>query len=168
MKATSSTPRRRHRSAVRDGRALLSHGATVDDLVTALARKRERAVFVLPVALSGNAPSGAWIPMSDRDYLLVPTTASPTRRRAILCHEVGHILLGHEPALHDSLTPELMHVLAPTLPLETARKVLQRTGYTNRQEADAEHVGTALSAALEDLARAGNWEASSRLSSRLR
>jgi hypothetical protein len=146
---------------------LLGQGATVDDLIAALARKRERAVVVLPVALSGNAPSGAWIPMTDRDYLLVPTTASP-RRRAILCHEVGHILLGHEPALHDSLTPELMHALAPTLPLETTRKVLQRTGYTNRQEADAEQVGTALSAALEDLARAGDWEASSRLSSRLR
>ncbi len=158
----------RHHRAVRTGRSLISPGTTTDDLVAALSRHRSREMVVLPVALSGNAPSGAWIPTDARDYLLVPATASPTRRRSILCHEVGHILLHHDPALHEGLTADQMRTLAPNLPLDTTLRMLQRTGYTDLEEADAEHVGTALAAALEDAARAAEWESSSRLSSRLR
>lgn len=159
---------RRRRQAVRHGRALIRTAHTVDDLITALAADRQRGIRILEVPLTGTSPSGAWVPAAQRDYLLCPAGASSTRRTAVLCHEISHILLGHDPALHSSLTPALLGVLAPSLPLQTAQRVLLRTGYTNREEAAAEHVGTMLASALGDRARAASWESSSRLSARLR
>lgn len=158
----------RLRAAVRAGRSLIREDGTIDALVDALARQRGRCIRVLEVPLTGNAPSGAWIPTAEHDYFLLPAGASPTRRCAILCHEIGHILLHHEPAFHSSLSPSLLRTLAPSLPAETTRRVLQRTGYTNRAEAAAEYVGTSLAAALDDRTRAAEWESSSRLSARLR
>src|SRR5580765_3237833 len=155
-KAMARTERHRAsvrlREAVRTGRAL----------------SRERDVRVIEVLLTGNAPSGAWIPTLQYDYLLVPLGASPTRRCAVLCHEVGHLLLHHDPAFHSSLSPKLLAALAPSLPMDTTRKMLQRTGYSNHEEAAAEYVGTSLAVALDDCARAAEWQASSRLSARLR
>lgn len=158
----------RRRQAIRAGRALIPTAPTVDGLIAALAAERQRAIRILEVPLSGTSPSGAWVPAPQRDYLLCPAGASSTRRTAVLCHEVSHILLGHDPAFHSSLTPALLSTLAPALPLQTAQRVLLRTGYTNREEAAAEHVGTMLASALGDRARAASWESSSRLSARLR
>lgn len=158
----------RLREAVRTGRALIRESGTIDGLIDSLARSRERDVRVIEVLLTSNAPSGAWIPTLQYDYFLVPLGASPTRRCAVLCHEVGHLLLHHDPAFHSSLSPKLLAAVAPSLPMDTTRKMLQRTGYTNHEEAAAEYVGTSLAVALDDCARAAEWQASSRLSARLR
>ena len=95
---------RRRRQAIRAGRALIPTAPTVDGLIAALAAERQRAIRILEVPLSGTSPSGAWVPAPQRDYLLCPAGASSTRRTAVLCHEVSHILLGHDPAFHSSLT----------------------------------------------------------------
>lgn len=156
------------RRAVRRGTQLLPASGTADDFVEALARRRSREVRILETNLGGNSPSGAWIPTSQRDYFLVPAGASPTRRRAVLCHEAAHVLLGHDPALHASLTPALLQALAPTLQLTTSSRLIQRTGYSDRQEAAAERVATLLAASFDDHARAREWGRSSTLSARLR
>ena len=86
----------------------------------------------------------------------------------MICHELGHVLLHHDPALHDALTPALLGEVAPSLSLSTARAMLFRSSYTNREEADAEYVGTVLATALADRREARDWESSSRLSEHLR
>lgn len=158
----------RLRSAVRRGMSLLPDNGDVDQFVVALAGSRSRELRLLEVELTGNSPSGAWVPTDRRDYFLVPRAASPTRRRAVLCHEAAHILLGHDPALHASLDRSLLLSLAPNLPAATSARLLQRSGYRDEQEAAAERVGTLLAASLEDRSRAITWARSSLLSARLR
>lgn len=140
----------------------------VDEFVASLAASRSRKLRVLEVDLTENSPSGAWIPTERCDYFLVPSGASPSRRRAVLCHEAAHVLLGHDPALHASLTQASLLSLAPSLSVAVSSRLIQRTGYRNAQEAAAEHVGTLLAARLEDRSRASVWAQSSRLSARLR
>nr|WP_308166800.1 ImmA/IrrE family metallo-endopeptidase [Nocardia albiluteola] len=42
-----------------------------------------------------------WFELDDRDLILVDRQASPAHRNHIVCHELGHIVLGHgmAPAL---------------------------------------------------------------------
>lgn len=141
---------------------------SLEEWLRALERRRQRSIRTLAVPLSGNAPSGAWIPMASSDYLIYPESASPTRKEAALCHEVAHILLGHQPALHTSLTPALLEQIAPSLSLKAARAVLLRTGYTTHEEADAEIAGTLLATGLGERRMVNAWESTSHLSSRIR
>jgi hypothetical protein len=159
---------RRQRKAAREGRALIPATGLVDDLVTAVGASRGRPFRLLGAPLRGTMTSGAWLPTPQADYVLYPKSASPTRREAVICHELGHVLLHHDPALHDALTPALLGEVAPSLSLSTARAMLFRSSYTNREEADAEYVGTVLATALADRREARDWESSSRLSEHLR
>ena len=106
--------------------------------------------------------------MTNGDYLLHPEGASPVRREAVLCHEVSHMLLGHVPALHISVTRDLLATIAPTLAARVSAAVLFRDGYTDTEESAAEFVATVLAAALHERRAATLWETSSHLSSRLR
>jgi hypothetical protein len=168
-KATESLSTwRRQRTAAREGRSLIPSTGLVDDLVTAVGSSRGRAFRVLPVPFRGTLTSGAWVPTAHTDYLLHPDRASPTRREAVLCHELGHVLLHHDPALHDALTPELIGQVAPSISVSTARAMLFRSSYTNQEETDAEFVGTILATALAGRRQVVHWESSSRLSEHLR
>ena len=158
----------RQRKAAREGRAFIPATGLVDDLVTAVGASRGRPFRILGAPLRGTMTSGAWVPTTKADYVLYPQSASPTRREAVICHELGHVLLHHDPALHDALTPALLGEVAPSLSLSTARAMLFRSSYTNREEADAEYVGTVLATALADRREARDWESSSRLSEHLR
>lgn len=157
----------RRRAAVRTARALIPATGDVNDLIDALAQRRGRPIRILDMPLSGT-PSGAWIPTSSADYLVYPTGASSTRRVAALCHELGHILLRHQPGFHGLAAEPLLQALAPRLAPHAALRMLLRDGYTDAEEAGAERLGTILSAALEDRSRLAAWTASSRLSTRLR
>lgn len=160
--------RLRQHAAARTGRASIPTSGDLDGFIRALSSRRGQRVQVLAVPLTGSAPSGAWIPTSTTDYLLYPQGASPTRKQAVLCHELGHILLRHDPALHVALTTPMLRSIAPSVDVTTSRAMLFRLGYSNREEAAAEYVGTLLSAALDERRLGAAWEASSRLSSRLR
>lgn len=159
---------RRQRKAAREGRGLIPSTGTVDDLVAAVGAHRGRPFSLLAAPLRGTSTSGAWVPTASSDYLLYPQSASPTRREAVICHELGHVLLHHDPALHDALTPALIHQVAPSVSLATATAMLFRSSYTNQEEADAEYIGTILATALAGRREARNWESSSRLSEHLR
>ena len=166
--AESLSAWRRQRRAVREGRAFLPATGLVDDLVGALGESRGRPLRILGTPLCGTATSGAWIPTPQADYVLYPQSASPTRREAVICHELGHVLLHHDPALHNTLTPALLDSVAPSLSLPTTRAMLFRSSYTNQEEAEAEYVGTILATALSGRRDARDWESSSRLSEHLR
>lgn len=170
MSATTNGVRQqlRRRAAARLGRRLIPDSGDVQDLVSSVSASRDRSMILLELPLRGCAPSGAWMPMPDADYLLYPEGASPTRREAVLCHELGHILLKHDPALHASLSLETLRTLAPSLSASTARAMLFRMGYTTDEEAAAEFLGTLLVTALHERRQSRKWETSSRLSQRLR
>ena len=159
---------RQQRKAAREGRSLIPATGLVDDLVTAVGASRGRPFRIIGAPLRGTMTSGAWVPTAQADYVLYPQSASPTRREAVICHELGHVLLQHDPALHDALTPELLGQIAPSVSQSTARAMLFRSSYTNQEEADAEYVGTILATALAGRREARHWESSSRLSEHLR
>ena len=170
MSQTSRALRQRVRQhvAAHVGQRLLPDSGAVEDLVDALSRRRDRRMYLLEVPLQGGAPSGAWMPLDGADYLLYPESASPTRRDAVICHELAHILLAHDPALHASLSTAALSAIAPSVSPAAARAVLYRTGYTTSEEAAAEFVGTLLAAGLHERRQIRKWETSSRISERLR
>lgn len=137
--------RRAHRGkAIHVARGLIPEDADPRALVDNVARHRRRPIRLLPVPLPPDAPSGMWVAVDDTDYLVYPAGTSPTRETAVICHEVGHMLLGHDPGLRADDNRDLLAALAPDLAPALAARMLTRHGYASSQEADAEYVGTVL------------------------
>lgn len=138
----------------------------VDDLVDAIAAAQGRPIRLLPFELAANSPTGLWIATNEADYLVYPANASAVERTAIVCHELSHIVLQHQPAGVDE--PDLLAALvAPNVDPAVARRFLTRHGYAEDVEAEAETLATML---VTRLARRADRHAVSRdaISDRLR
>lgn len=124
-------------------RQILPASGELDDLVAAFAELRQRPVHLMPAALGDGAISGLWVSTDRNDYIVYPHTASPERQCAIVCHEIGHALLGHEKLnLADVLIDSGAFAgLSPDLVKAT---LAARHGYDRPEERDAELVGTHL------------------------
>jgi hypothetical protein len=134
------------------------------DLVAEVARRRGRPVHLLPASLGPDAPSGMWVSTDRADYVVFPDEATPARRTSVVCHELAHMLLEHEP--QDGAQTALAAAAAPTIDSAVAARMLMRHAYASRQERDAELLGTRLAAALADEERRA-VRASDRLDDRL-
>ena len=61
-------------------------------------------------------PSGLWISTPAADYIVCAASATPTRRAAIVCHELAHMLLGHEPEVGQAEAVQAVaQILAPNV-----------------------------------------------------
>lgn len=153
MFGTRNIDRRRALSLVE---AILPPSGELEDLVTNFAAHRGCPVHVLPLDLGPASLSGLWISTDDSDYIAYARNASPERACAIVCHEIGHALLGHQ---HLDLADQVLAsghftALSPDLVRAT---LAARHGYATPEEQDAELVGTHLSAGLRRrLERGGN------------
>lgn len=130
-------------------------GGDLTDLVARVAQTRGRPVHLMPAKLGPEAPSGFWLATATADYIAYPDDAPPTRRAAIVCHEVAHMLLEHD--LSDPDPEALAGLTAPVLDPAVAARFLRRHSYATRDEREAELLGTRLMAALTyraDAARA--------------
>lgn len=108
-----------------------------------LGKHRGRPIRILPQKLGGGRPtSGFWLPAEHADYLVVDQPTTPSRRNAIVCHEVAHMLLGHEP---DTASGAIA-AAAPDLSPELVTRALGRHGYATDDEAEAEQLGTLIGA----------------------
>ncbi|MFD0345545.1 ParH-like protein [Kitasatospora aburaviensis] len=119
--------------------------------------------------LSGPEPSlcGVLISTDRADYIGYPVATTALHQQHIVLHEIGHLLCGHTEASGHTggsghsghsrnsghtensghtgaagLGSALPHVLTPRLPEELVRRVLGRSGYTERQEQEAELVAS--------------------------
>lgn len=130
---------------------LIPQSGSVPALITTVGTERGRPIKLIELPLPPDSPSGAWISSLDVDYIVIDATSTPTRRDAIICHELAHMLLGHqgEPVSSDQLT-----MLAPTINPQVAARVLGRHGYAAEAEHDAEVLATMLVTAA-DRARGG-------------
>lgn len=146
--------RRTRRRSVAQARRLVPASGELAELVEAVARLRSRRVVLLPSAIPADAPSGLWVVTDRADYLAFPGDASATRRVAVVCHELAHMLLGHQPQAGTDTALMLAAVAAPSLDPAVARRLLARHGYDAVDEADAEALGTYLAAALASRERA--------------
>lgn len=139
--------RRDVRTALGGVTALLPAPWDIDVFVARLAEHRGRPIALVPWTFEGvqASTSGMFLPSAQTDYVFYDAAASPARREQIIGHELGHLLLGHNPQLQDA--PDgLLQALAPDLSPALARRVLAlaRTGYDDAHEAAAELFGTSL------------------------
>lgn len=167
--ARGGSAARRHRAdTIALGERLLPRDGSIDGFVAAVGQHRGRPVSVVDFPLDPAGPSGFWIGTTTGDYLIRSAEATPIRRAAITCHELAHMLLGHQPEVGELQGVEVItRVLAPDLDTSVAARFLTRHGYEATEEGDAEAVATTLVtvAALRQRAAA---TVSDRVSTRLR
>ena len=127
------------RQAAKQARQLMPADGDLDALVSTVATRRGRPITVLDTELDGGL-TGLWIATPTSDYIVIDQGCTASRRAAVLCHEVAHMLLGHlgAPVSEDLAT------LAPTLRPTLAGRFLTRHGYTEPDEHAAEHLATYL------------------------
>lgn len=154
--------------AVRAARKLAPSDGSPDGLVSNVAAYRGRPIVMMPMPLPAEAPSGMWVSTEANDYLIYPAETTPTRRTAVICHEVGHMLMGHDPGLVDESPSSLLSALAPDLMPGHAARVLARHGYNNAQESDAEYLATVLVTLLARAKHDEGWSRPGSISARLR
>lgn len=139
----------RTKAAIRAAEDLVPPSGLVDELLERFAERRGRPITVLEADFDASV-SGMLIATQRADYIAVPSGASPERRSAIVCHEVAHMLLGHD---HDDKRP-LSQTLADSgllagIDAELAGSVVAaRCSYMHPDEVDAEVIATYLAAEL--------------------
>lgn len=120
----------------------------VDDFVLAVDQDRSRPIHLLPHDLGRDSPSGMWIATAVQDYVVFAADASSSERTAIICHEVAHMVLGHQAGAVLDRAAQIVEVVAPHVDSATAQRFLARHGYAEAMEADAEELATLLVARL--------------------
>lgn len=145
------TPNRRRR--LKNARALavrlLPPGGDVDALTDAVADHRGRPIRLLASELDEDEGSGWWAATGTADYIGYRAGSSEAERTIIVCHELAHMLLHHQPARIESRAAALGPVVAPHISPEVVRAILGRHGYQHQDEADAEILGTQLVTELD-------------------
>lgn len=122
--------------------------AGIEDAAALVGRQRGRPIRLLPGEFGSGTLSGLWIACDSTDYIVHPSDALPTRRTAIIAHELAHMLLRHEPQTTIEGAEQLAKVLAPTLDPSIARRLLARHAECTPEEIEAERLGTELLARL--------------------
>ena len=147
--------RRRGRAVRATWRAvstLIPDNGNVDDFVAAVSAQRGRRIAVLGCSMPDDGPSGYWAPTPDVDYILHADSITAEHRETVVCHEIAHMVLGHEAreGLMDT------RAIAPSISPEVAARFLTREGYPDEIEADAEMLATLIAAELVARADAGS------------
>ncbi len=156
------------RRTLRRTKGLIPGDGSLAGLIAGVAEHTGRNLVHVEVELAGSSVSGAWIPTPNADYLLSPAGAPATRAAVVVCHEIAHIMLGHEPAFHLGGTLEKVQAAMTQVSPSTVQRMLARAGYTDRQERDAEYFATVLNTTLAHRRVAAEWRAASLISERLR
>lgn len=133
---------------------LVPASGSVDDLVAEVSRSRKRLITLLEHDLDSAAPSGLWIATKQADYVVFPVDASSSERTAIICHELAHMVLDHQPEVEMDAFAPMVALVAPSIDPEVARLILARHGYQDGLEAEAEELATVLVSQLSRNAHA--------------
>ncbi|GAA1025624.1 hypothetical protein GCM10009557_00240 [Virgisporangium ochraceum] len=96
------------------------------------------------IAMPAGAPFGLTLFTTDGGHIIAyEQSTNRLHRDHIISHELGHILLGHEPMPIDE--PDAARLVFPRLSPELVNRVLNRNGtYGGREEQEAETMATIL------------------------
>ncbi|GLZ36979.1 hypothetical protein Acsp05_06040 [Actinokineospora sp. NBRC 105648] len=98
-----------------------------------VAAHRGRPIHLVPTRLPAGAPDGAWLAGPTVDVIVYDADSPALRAEHIVCHELGHMLLGHTgTGLGPVITPDVPAALLHRM------GVLHRTGYDDEHEHEAE------------------------------
>jgi hypothetical protein len=119
-------------------------------LIKRVEHLRERPILVLPVTIDDPHLHGAWIGTMDYDCICLDRNTALVHQDHILCHEIGHMILGHSTLylpieigryVEARSAEEFRQTLEYALSQET---VLKRGGRDSDEERQAEEFATAL------------------------
>lgn len=153
--ARSSSIRAGRRQALR----LMPADGDLDAFVAAVADHRGRPIMIRAWPYAADEPSGYLYGLDEHDIVVMDAVASPSQRAGVLCHELAHLVLGHQGSAADSrlvealLGPDLNH----SARLRTG--LLLRHDFEAGIEADAEMLGTILVAETRRRARRADLDA---------
>ncbi len=109
-----------------------------------IAAERGRPIRLVPTdtAALGGGPCGLWLDGDDEDVILHEVGTSDYHIDQIVCHEIGHMLLGHGKGHADKeeqpAFDRLDELLTEFVDLSAVRAILGRTDFRADQERDAE------------------------------
>ena len=139
----ASPTRRQIRKTARLARRLMPRDGDVDVWLRNLSEHRHRPIKATVGDLSGSPGlSGMCVIRDDGDYIILDASASPTRRLVFLCHEVAHLLLGHEGEVASS---DFVARATPDLSPGLRTRVVTRHEHDSPEEQAAEELATLLS-----------------------
>ncbi|WP_194829268.1 hypothetical protein [Nocardia sp. XZ_19_231] len=116
------------------------------EYVNRVAELRGRPIVLFPIdaqALAGTGcgtGSGLWI-AREHDDVIMYGGETESHAYHIICHEIGHMLLGHDDVGADSVEADealTLSDLMPSLSIESIRSVLRRQDYGTEREREAE------------------------------
>lgn len=119
-------------------------------LVKRLEQLRERPISIFPITIADPQLYGAWVKTLDYDCICLDKQTSRVHQNHILCHELGHIVLGHstlnlpiqiQPYVQTHSAEELQQTLEQALSQDG---VLKRSCHASDAEQAAEAFATTL------------------------
>ena len=125
---------------------LIPDTGNLTEFVAAVAADRSRPITLLDCDLPADAPSGLWLQLAEADYIVCARSVSAEHRRVVICHELAHMLLDHQPQDRRIDTSSI----APSIDLDVAARFFTRHGYEDDAEADAETLATVLASELAE------------------
>lgn len=126
----------------------------VVEFAEALSAKRGIPLHVLPVTIRPSDPCGLWLSTPEADFITYEAVASRPHQHHIIAHELGHMIYGHRGvSAASSVTTQL---LFPDLDPSLVQDLLGRSGYTERQEQEAEMMATIIQDRLREAPEAAD------------
>lgn len=129
-----------------------------DVFIARVAEMRGRPISLIPTetaALAGS-PCGLWLTRDDDDLILHEIGTSEYHIDQIVCHEIGHMMLGHgRTRAFDSdrdREVEMCQKVLPDIDPAAVNAVLGRTDFASDQERDAEMFASVLMIAAAEAA----------------
>ncbi|MER6398373.1 ParH-like protein [Kitasatospora sp. NBC_01246] len=102
--------------------------------------RRGRPIELMPLSGPEHSPCGVLITTDRADYIGYPADTTALHQQHIVLHEIGHLLCGHTGG--PGAAPAVSPALTTLLPEDLVRRVLGRSGYTQRMEQEAELVAS--------------------------
>lgn len=139
----SRTTRRRCKSALAE-LGLPERGVDIHTLREHLETQRGRRIELVPVAGARSA-HGIWLSKQKVELVQYERYTSPWHQCYIVCHEFGHMILGHDAGA--AMSAEDRAALLPDVPVDPfwdVDVILRREVYGSVQEQEAEYLATML------------------------
>src|SRR5690606_3208973 len=115
-------------------------------------------VHLVPFELNTPQLYGIWFATDTADYITYERSTSRLHQEHIIAHELAHIVRGH-----GGVTQELDRAAAarllPTMDRGVVRTMLPRSGYSDRDEQEAETLASLLLARLRRPPTESVWQA---------
>lgn len=116
----------------------------LNGLVANVARMRKRPITLMSTGIAlafTDGPCGLWLALEDRDLIVHELETSDYHIDQIVCHELGHMLLGHKRCAQfsdEDFHKIVCNAIVPAMNPAKVQAVFARRNFDADQEHDAE------------------------------